>query len=106
MEFTQGVGANAKLVDMLRDVSLDQKEQILLDFVAAEVAIVLETTPDAPPSQEAGLFELGMDSLMSVELKRRLERGFGAPRERAHTEVPASRRRLIDGDRPPGGRGG
>ena len=26
---------------------------------------------------ETGLFELGMDSLMSVELKRRLERGAG-----------------------------
>lgn len=71
-------GANAKLVDSLRDASPDQREQMLLDFVAAEVAAVLETPPDAPPSHEAGLFELGMDSLMSVELKRRLERGFGA----------------------------
>lgn len=78
-EFTQAAGAKAKLVDVLRDASPDQKELMLLDFVAAEVAIVLETPPDAPPSQEAGLFELGMDSLMSVELKRRLERGFGAP---------------------------
>jgi acyl carrier protein len=34
--------------------------------------------PDEPPSHDAGLFDLGMDSLMSVELKRRLERGFGA----------------------------
>jgi acyl transferase domain-containing protein/NADP-dependent 3-hydroxy acid dehydrogenase YdfG/acyl carrier protein len=72
-------GPTAKLIDRLRDAAPDQREQMLLDFVAIEVATVLETPPDAPPSYDAGLFELGMDSLMSVELKRRLERGFGAP---------------------------
>jgi NAD(P)-dependent dehydrogenase (short-subunit alcohol dehydrogenase family)/acyl carrier protein len=77
-EISPAEGTTAKLVDMLRDASPHQSEQMLLDFVAAEVADVLETPPDAPPSHEAGLFELGMDSLMSVELKRRLERGFGA----------------------------
>jgi hypothetical protein len=78
-DVTPAGGARVKLVDMLRDASPEQGEQMLLDFVAGEVAIVLQTPPDAPPSHEAGLFEMGMDSLMSVELKRRLERGFGAP---------------------------
>ena len=64
---------------MLRDAGPDESEQMLLDFVAAEVAVVLETPPRCPSSYEAGLFELGMEpSLMSVELKRRLERGLGA----------------------------
>jgi acyl carrier protein len=51
---------------------------MLIDFVSAEVGAVLKMPPDEPPSQDVGLFDLGMDSLMSVELKRRLERGFGA----------------------------
>jgi acyl transferase domain-containing protein/acyl carrier protein len=75
---TPADGRTAKLVDVLREAAPDRREQLLLDFVAAEVAIVLESPSDAPPAHDAGLFELGMDSLMSVELKRRLERGFGA----------------------------
>jgi acyl transferase domain-containing protein len=69
----------AKLIDRLTEATPDQREEMLLAFVRTEAAAVLQTPPDAPPSDEAGLFELGMDSLMSVELKRRLERGFGAP---------------------------
>jgi acyl carrier protein len=68
----------AQLIELLRDATSDQREQMLLDFVGEEVAAVLKMPPDEPPSHDAGLFELGMDSLMSVELKRRLERGFGA----------------------------
>ncbi len=42
-----------------------------------EVAAVLGWMPDEPVSATTGLFDLGMDSLMAVELKRRLERGVG-----------------------------
>lgn len=71
--------APAKFIEVLSEAAGDQREQMLLDFVGAEVAAVLKMPPDEPPSHDAGLFDLGMDSLMSVELKRRLERGFGAP---------------------------
>jgi NAD(P)-dependent dehydrogenase (short-subunit alcohol dehydrogenase family)/acyl carrier protein len=71
--------APVKFIEVLREAAPDQREQMLLDFVGAEVAAVLKTPPDEPPSQDAGLFDLGMDSLMSVEMKRRLERGLGAP---------------------------
>jgi acyl carrier protein len=71
--------APAKFIELLREAAPDQREQMLLDFVSAEVAAVLKTPPDDPPSHDVGLFDLGMDSLMSVELKRRLERGLGAP---------------------------
>ena len=50
------------------------REELLLDFVLAEIAAVLGRDPGDPVPQSAGLFELGMDSLMSMELKRRLER--------------------------------
>jgi len=78
-EIAPAEAGKAKLVDQLREATPDQREEMLLAFVRTEAAAVLQTPPDAPPSDEAGLFELGMDSLMSVELKRRLERGFGAP---------------------------
>jgi acyl transferase domain-containing protein/acyl carrier protein len=68
----------AKFIDVLRQAAADQRGQMLLDFVSAEVGAVLKMPPDEPPSHDVGLFDLGMDSLMSVELKRRLERGFGA----------------------------
>jgi NADP-dependent 3-hydroxy acid dehydrogenase YdfG/acyl carrier protein len=74
----EGNDAAAKFIDVLREATADQRGQMLLDFVSTEVSAVLKMPPDEPPSHDAGLFDLGMDSLMSVELKRRLERGFGA----------------------------
>ena len=50
---------------------------MLMEFVSGEVAAVLGLDASQPVPLEKGLFELGMDSLMSVELKRRLERGAG-----------------------------
>jgi acyl carrier protein len=38
---------------------------------------VLGIDASQPVPTEKGLFDMGMDSLMSVELKRRLERGAG-----------------------------
>lgn len=75
--------APANFMEVLREAAAEQREQMLLDFVGAEVAAVLKAPPDDPPSHDAGLFDLGMDSLMSVELKRRLERGLG-------TSLPAT----------------
>jgi NAD(P)-dependent dehydrogenase (short-subunit alcohol dehydrogenase family)/acyl carrier protein len=53
------------------------REELLLDFVLAEIAAVLGLGAGEPVPPAAGLFELGMDSLMSMELKRRLERAAG-----------------------------
>ena len=47
----------------------------MIDFVRAEAAAVLGAGGEAEVAQDVGLFEMGMDSLMSVELRRRLERG-------------------------------
>jgi acyl carrier protein len=43
------------------------------------VTRVLGVEPGRPIDPEKGLFEMGMDSLMSVELKTRLERLAGRP---------------------------
>ena len=67
------------LIDRWRTTSVDLRHDVLLAFVSDEVATVLALDRREPVPLETGLFELGMDSLMSVELKRRLEQGVGQP---------------------------
>jgi acyl carrier protein len=70
-------GSSATLDAQLAQVPVGQRRDVLVAFVRQTVAAVLGAdAPEAVPL-EAGLFELGMDSLMSVELKRRLEHGAG-----------------------------
>jgi len=47
--------------------------------VRGEVAKVLRLPPGRTIELNRGLFDLGMDSLMSVELKSRLEASLGRP---------------------------
>lgn len=53
------------------------RREILRDFVAAEAAAVMGQGGGEDVPRDRGLFEMGMDSLMSVDLRRRLERGSG-----------------------------
>ncbi|TXC66094.1 SDR family NAD(P)-dependent oxidoreductase [Piscinibacter aquaticus] len=55
------------------------RHDTLVDFVRREASQVLGLAREADVPVGTGLFDLGMDSLMSVELKRRLERGAGCP---------------------------
>ncbi|HET7503188.1 MAG TPA: SDR family NAD(P)-dependent oxidoreductase [Kofleriaceae bacterium] len=50
---------------------------LLVDWLRGEVARVLGRDTAASIDVEQGLFEMGLDSLMAVELKRRLERATG-----------------------------
>jgi acyl carrier protein len=52
-----------------------QRDEVLIGFVRGEVAAVLGVAQSDKIAPETGLFDLGMDSLMTVELRRRLERG-------------------------------
>ena len=65
------------LIDRWRTTPADLRHDVLLAFVSGEVATVLALDRGEPVPLETGLFELGMDSLMSVELRRRLEQGVG-----------------------------
>jgi acyl carrier protein len=53
------------------------QREILVEFVRDQAAAVLGVEDRESVALDAGLFEMGMDSLMSVELRKRLERGAG-----------------------------
>jgi acyl transferase domain-containing protein len=53
------------------------REDLLFEFVRDQVAHVLGARPGTVIDPHKGLFEMGMDSLMSVELKARLQRALG-----------------------------
>jgi microcystin synthetase protein McyG len=54
-----------------------RQREILVDFVRTEAAAVLGVENGEALLLDTGLFDLGMDSLMSVELRKRLECGVG-----------------------------
>ncbi len=63
-----------QLVERLAGAPVQQRRKLLTDYLRDAVAEV--TRVDAAEIREdAGFFDLGMDSLMAVELRRRLEQG-------------------------------
>ncbi len=64
------------LTDELEAAPVQQRKQLVLDYLRNAVAAV--TRIDAQEIRDdAGFFDLGMDSLMAVELHARLEKGLG-----------------------------
>ncbi|WP_082968961.1 type I polyketide synthase [Mycobacterium sp. E2699] len=81
---TTGVAPSGKtqLVERLTNAPVQQRKKLLTDYLRDAVAEV--TRVDAAEIREdAGFFDLGMDSLMAVELRRRIEQAVGK-------EVPAT----------------
>lgn len=65
-----------QLVEQLTNAPVQQRKKLLTDYLRDAVAEV--TRVDAAQIREdAGFFDLGMDSLMGVELRRRIEQGVG-----------------------------
>ncbi|ART72979.1 polyketide synthase [Mycobacterium dioxanotrophicus] len=66
-----------QLVERLTNAPVQQRKKLLTDYLRDAVAEV--TRVDSSEIREdAGFFDLGMDSLMAVELRRRMEQGVGA----------------------------
>ncbi|MET0647637.1 MAG: type I polyketide synthase [Pyrinomonadaceae bacterium] len=63
---------SSALVERLRDASPAERKRQLLLFLQAEVAQVLGLGSKLP-DPEQGFYEMGMDSLLSLEFKARLE---------------------------------
>ena len=67
---------STRLVEQLSAAPAQQRRKLLLEYLRDAVAEVTRT--DASEiREEAGFFDLGMDSLMAVELRRRLEQAVG-----------------------------
>ena len=60
------------LVSQLREASGARRLEMLVRFLQAEVQTVLRL--HTPPSPDVGFFDLGMDSLMAVEIRNRVAR--------------------------------
>jgi hypothetical protein len=76
---TPGAAAAQALLQRLQAVPAAARRDLLVEFVLGEVSAVLALPAGHEVALGVGLFDLGMDSLMAVELKRRLERGVGRP---------------------------
>lgn len=71
------VAAQPDLEKRLNSAPSAMRAELLIDFVQHEVAAVLDLENATAIPLATGLFDLGMDSLMAVELKNRLEIGSG-----------------------------
>ncbi|MDM8521889.1 type I polyketide synthase [Desulfococcaceae bacterium HSG8] len=65
------------LLKQLEDASLNDRQKILSHHLHKEVARVLGRKASELPDSRKGFFDMGMDSLMAVELKNRLGEGLG-----------------------------
>jgi acyl transferase domain-containing protein/thioesterase domain-containing protein/acyl carrier protein len=66
-----------KLLKRLRETASDEREVVLREILTQEIKRVLGLPPTQEINEEAGFFEMGMDSLMALELKNRLQNLMG-----------------------------
>jgi short-subunit dehydrogenase/acyl carrier protein len=73
-EISEKEDRTIKLVERLGNLSLDERKRTLLDLVNGEAAAILRLASVDP---DRSLYEVGLDSLMSVELRNRLSIATG-----------------------------
>jgi acyl transferase domain-containing protein/acyl carrier protein len=74
---TAGTGGVPPAVEQLHVLDARTQEARVAEIIGAEACAVLELAADDRLDVERGFFDLGMDSLMSVDLKSRVEIAFG-----------------------------
>ncbi len=73
------------VMSRLRRASETKPEEVLVSFLQGEVQAVLRLS--TAPAPTIGFFDLGMDSLMAVELRNRLNRAFAGQYVASNTVV-------------------
>jgi acyl transferase domain-containing protein/acyl carrier protein len=72
----EAVTGKPDLVQQLEHALLDTRQHVLEAHLQREVVRVLALEPDSWIDPQQGFFDMGMDSLMAVDLKRRLEQSL------------------------------
>ena len=78
-------GSTRNVLSRLRESPVVEREEVLVAFLQAEVQSVLRLPSEPAPT--VGFFDLGMDSLMAVELRNRLNRAFAEEYTASNTIV-------------------
>ncbi len=66
-----------EILAKLETTSQEERQEILTEHIRGEVAQVLDLSSSQLPEVNLGFMEMGMDSLMAVELKNRLQNQLG-----------------------------
>ncbi len=69
----------SQIIRQLEDASSDDRRTLLEKYVQQQAAIILKASSADEIELNQGLFDMGFDSLMAVELKNRLEADLGKP---------------------------
>jgi acyl carrier protein len=72
-----GQAPPSELLNQLQAALPDERHDLLIDFVRQHVVRILRLDPNEPPDRRARLMDIGVDSLMAVELRSRLSGGLG-----------------------------
>jgi phthiocerol/phenolphthiocerol synthesis type-I polyketide synthase B len=72
-------GPASEFVEQLGDCPAERQREMLAEHIAALASAVIGLSAGDVLDPEAGFFQLGMDSLMSVTLQRRLSASLGIP---------------------------
>ena len=71
--------APAKWIEQLEQTPIARRRAVLTSLVRAEIGLVLGAGADEPIALRQRLFDLGIDSLMAVELKNRVSSALACP---------------------------
>ena len=76
-EAANGEAPESEFRKELRECPPEGRREMLADHIVTLASAVIGLSPDQSLDPEAGFFQLGMDSLMSVTLQRRLSASLG-----------------------------